>query len=409
MKAAPKNSTVTLVVLVLVTTFTALYMKGLNSGIPYYYDSIGYSASIGGTFVAAFTLASTVMRLIGGQITDHFPHYRVLLISLGIMAIGVILPAIWDNFALAMVSRVLQGASFAVATNVTTVAIMGSSSKKHIGRRMGINGMGTSLGTMFGALVSMELIDSLGYHWFYAFYALIVIVAIVAVLLLRNHIKAASPEAMEVKAKGDAAPKPPLGQRIRDFVKAYLIPQASPFFVISFARRIPKGFCVAFILIYAKYAGIAMGAAFFVIVGVTTLIVRMVGGKVFDSNRTWLLVPLQSVQIIGFIIFCVAPNLVTLVIAAIGYGLSVGSTSPLVKALMAKSTPKEHWGTVNGELFFFADIGKALGAFIGGLLIDAFTKAAIPEIALAFAIVSSLLTGAALILGKFVWHASKPS
>ncbi len=402
-------STTTLIVLVIVTFFTALYMRGLNSGIPYYYDSIGYSATIGGTFVAVFTLASTVMRLIGGQLTDRFSHYKVLLVSLVIMLLGAGLPALFDNFSVAMGSRVLQGASFAVATNTMTVAVMGSASKKHIGRRLGIKGVGTSLGTMFGALVSTGLLDSIGYQGFYAFYTVLMVIALIAVLLLRKR------ESKEKSQKSSTPPTPastptsvsaPTPKRFsfRSFIAPYLMPQTAPFMALSFAQRIPTGFCTAFILVYAKFASIKVGATFFVVAGATTLLCRLLGGKIFDSDRTWLLFPLQALQVIGFIVFAITPSLTTLIIAAIGYGLSVGTTSPLIKALMAKVTPKEHWGAVNGELYFFADIGKALAAFCGGLFIDVMTKAFIPVIALGFAVFSCAVVALALLAGRFLWH-----
>ncbi len=395
---------VTLAVLVLVTFFTNLYMQGLNTGIPYYYDTVGYSAAIGGTFVAVFTLSSMVMRLVGGEITDAFSHYRVLLLSLAVMFLGTALPAIWDGFAMAMFARVLQGGAFAIATNVMTVAVLGSSSKKQFGKRLGIKGAGTSLGTMFGALISTGLIDGIGYQAFYAFYALLMVASIAAILLLqrRRHTLATTPSnpKPEASAPQAAAPRASAYER---FIAPLLMPEALPFMVISLARRIPKGFCVTFILIFAKYAGIKVGAAFFVATGLATLACRLLGGKVFDSDKTWLLLPLQSVEIVGFIFFAIWPSFATLILAAIGYGITVGTTSPLIKALIAKKTPKEHWGAVNGELFFFADIGKAGSAFFGGLLIDAISKAFIPAIALAFCVLSSAITALALLFGQRVW------
>lgn len=408
-------ATVTLAVLVLVTFFTNLYMQGLNSGIPYYYDTVGASAAIGGTFVAVFTLSSMVMRLIGGQLTDLFPHYQVLLVSLGIMFIGVALPAIWDTFAVSMASRVLQGGAFAVATNVMTVAVIGSSPKKTMGKRLGIKGAGTSLGTMFGALISTGLIDGIGYRAFYVFYALLMVAAVGAILWLRREQRKRATEGERAlgagrsentarAASGASAPRQSAFER---FIAPFLMPEAAPFMIISLARRLPKGFCVTFILIFAKYAGIDVGAAFFVTVGATTLACRLLGGRLFDSDSTWLLLPLQSVEIVGFVIFALAPNLPTLIIAAIGYGFTVGTTSPLMKALMAKKTPREHWGAVNGELFFFADIGKAGSAFFGGVIIDAISKAMIPAIALAFTIAASAITALALLIGRKVWAPSK--
>lgn len=440
-KHSVNMSVVSLGVLVLVTFFTALYMKGLNSGIPLYYDSIGYSATVGGTFVAVFTIASTVMRLFGGQLTDHFSHYKVLLGSLGGLLVGVALPAIWDAFAVVMVSRVIQGASFALATNVMTVAVMGTASKKHIGRRVGIKGAGTSLGTMLGALLSTWLLDGAGYHWFYVFYAALMVVAIIATIVLNRmeHAQASKEAAQSdgeaadstgdkvaAKAEGADAAKAASAKdasqkegeaenasagdskasrkqaekkRLHDLIAPYFIPSVFPFLAMSFARRLPKGFCISFVLIFAKHVGIEMGAAFFVAAGATTLMCRLFGGKLFDSDRTWLLLPLMSVQIIGFALLAIWPCFPTLIVAAIGYGISVGTSSPFIKTLTAKSVPKEHWGVVNGELYFFGDMGKALGAFCGGLLIDATSKAFVPEIALIFAAITSVFTAVALIAG----------
>ena len=416
------DAAASLAVLVLVTFFTALYMKGLNSGIPLHYDDIGYSATVGGTFVAVFTLASTAMRLVGGQVTDHFSHYRVLLASLGGLLLGVAVPALCDNFAVVMVSRVVQGASFALATNVMTVAVMGSASKKHLGRRVGIKGAGTSLGTMGGALVATWLLDGVGYQGFYLFYAGLMALGIAAIVLLHRSEKRregkpleaekaagadpvpAAPVAppAEVEPADSPSPKPPFAQRVRAFIAPYLFPQVAPFLAISFARRVPKGLCISFVLIFAKNAGIAMGAAFFVVAGATTLLCRLTGGKLFDSDKTWLLWPLISVQLIGFVILAVAPSLPTLVVAAVGYGISVGTTSPFVKTITAKSTPKEHWGVVNGEVYFFGDMGKATGAFVGGLIIDATAKTLLPEIALGFAAFTSIVTALALLASRRV-------
>lgn len=428
-KRGPSMSTAELAVLVLVTFFTALYMKGLNSGIPLYYDGIGDAATVGGTFVAVFTLASTAMRLVGGQVTDHFSHYRVLLASLAGLLVGVAVPAIWDAFPVVMASRVLQGASFALATNVMTVAVMGSASKKHLGRRVGIKGAGTSLGTMLGALVATGLLDDIGYHGFYWFYAGLMLLAVIAIVLLQRKEravaktedakdgkaptdgaptseKASSKAAAEVSRAADAeavstAPRPklPLKERARQLIAPYLFPQVMPYLAISFARRMPKGFCIAFVLIFARAAGIASGALFFVAAGATTLICRLCGGKLFDSGRTWLLFPLISVQVLGFIALAAAPSFATLIVAAIAYGISVGTTSPFIKTTSAKATPKEHWGVVNGEIYFFGDLGKALGAFLGGLIIDATAKALVPEIALGFALFTSVVTGLSLLVG----------
>ena len=405
------HADIILFVLVLVTFFTSLYMKGLNSGIPLHYDDLGYSATVGGTFVAVFTLASTVMRLVGGQLTDHFPHFKVLVASLVGSLLGVLFPALWSNFYVDMASRVIQGASFALATNVMTVAVMGSASKKHLGKRVGIKGAGTSLGTMLGALVATGLLDHRGYQAFYWFYTLLMGLSLGIVYLLhwreRSWAKAQkNPDssAQESEAKTSAIPQAthptaqkPTGHqgsssRLRELLAPYFIPDVIPYLIISFVRRAPKGFCIAFILVFAKHAHIASGALFFAVVGAAMLACRLLCGKLFDSDRVWLMMPIFCAQAAGFGLLALFPSFPTLMIAALGYGIAVGTTSPFIKALTVKGVPKEHWGVVNGELYFFGDLGKALGAFLGGVIIDGVGKLFIPQIAFGFTVITALGT-----------------
>lgn len=178
-----------------------------------------------------------------------------------------------------------------------------------------------------------------------------------------------------------------------------------PYLAISFAQRMPQGFCIAFILIFAKYEGIAAGATFFVAAGAITLLFRLLGGNLFDSGKNWLLFPILCAEVIGFIIFALHPTYVTMIIAAITYGLSVGGSSPFLKTIGAKSTPKEHWGVVNGELYFFGDIGKSVGAFFGGLAIDTFGKAFVPEVGLAITLITATIAGISLMVSR---HNKKP-
>lgn len=372
-----------------------LYQRGLDSGIPLYYTSIGESATVGGTLVAIFTIASMVMRLIGGHITDTTDHLHALVAGMLMLLVGAALPAIWPAFWMVVVSRIIQGCGFAFSSNVISVLVMETAPKKKLGQRISYKGVGTSLAMMFGASIATWLLTACSYRMFYAVYALMALVGLVLVLLISRTGTIQQTRRVNARIRTEDSSE---HSSWRDVLASYKLPQAVPFTVIQLLRRLPKGACLSFMLVYARHAGFGTGALFFIVAGLATLICRIAFAGMFNHINRWVLLPMMLVDVLGFGLLAAFPNWPVLMFAAICYGCSIGVMSPMLKTLTSQSVGKEHWGVANGELQFMGDIGRALGAFLGGICIDMTTQAHIPLVICLFAAVASVLSAAVLAL-----------
>lgn len=403
----PELITVPFVVMVVITFFNGLYYKGMDAGIPLHYDDLGMAATVGGTFVAIYTIASTVTRLFAGQLSDNHDHIYVLLGGLGLLLLGALIPAIWPVYGIILACRVLQGVGFSIATNAITVICLGLSPKKKIGQTVGLKGAGSSLATMLGALLATVLLSTVGYQGFFWFYAILMVIGMVAaVLTMRSRRMQAQrdyhrQEIAQRRAAEKAAAAAGHGESaVQRWVRSFWLPGCFPYALIEFARRMPKGLCITFVLIYAKHMGLGTGAYFFVIAGIFTLLGRILGGKLYDNAKPWLLVPMVAAGAVGFLLLMFWPTVWALGVAGAFYGVTIGTSSPFLKTLTAKAVSKEHWGVANSELYFLGDLGLALGAYGGGLLVDALGKAALPAIAFWVNIAAAALTAGVLVWAR---------
>ncbi|MEE1296754.1 MAG: MFS transporter [Bifidobacterium sp.] len=398
---APKDAntrvlTGAFLVLIAVTTLNGLYQRGLDSGIPLYYTSIGDSATIGGTLVAIFTIASMVMRLVGGRITDTTDHIHALVAGMLMLLAGAVLAAIWPVFWMVVVARVIQGCGFAFASNVISVLIMETAPKKKLGQRISYKGVGTSLAMMFGAAIATWLLDSCNYRMFYAAYALMALAGLALVLLIAQRPTIARARRQDAQARAERRAAAHAKASWRETLADYRLPQAVPYTVIQLLRRLPKGACLSFMLVYARQHGFGTGALFFIVAGLATLVCRIVFAGAFNHINKWVLLPMMLLDVVGFGLLALWANWPTLLFAAVCYGCSIGVMSPMLKTLTSESVGKEHWGVANGELQFMGDIGRALGAFLGGLAIDMAGQGRIPLIICLFALAASVLTAVTL-------------
>lgn len=397
-----KTLTLPFILLIIITLFNGLYQRGLDSGIPLYYTDFAKApATLGGTLVAIFTISCMIMRLIGGRITDTTDHIKALYAGMLCLLVGAVIPAIFPNLPVVICARVIQGCGFALSSNVISTLILETGSKKKLGKRISYKGIGTSLATMFGAALATWMLYSFNYRVFYVLYGVLSLAGIVMVYVVSRDGKIQQVRQDDAAMRAQERQEKATEKRgFRATLADYKQPQAIPFMIIQFLRRLPKGVCLAFMLVYAKQVGLGTGALFFVITGIVTLLCRVCFADLFDHASPWILLPLMLLDVAGFGLLTMFSTWPIFIFAAICYGASIGCMSPLLKTFTAQSVSKEHWGIANGELQFMGDLGRAVSAFLGGIFIDMTDTSTIPAIICLFAAFASVCTAVTLLFVK---------
>lgn len=85
-------------------------------------------------------------------------------------------------------------------------------------------------------------------------------------------------------------------------------------------------------------------------------------------GHKFIIYPAVVSGIIGLTLLAITQNTMTLLVAAVFYGLAYGTVAPTLQALAVGAVQKEKQGTANAMYFSSMDLGMALGSAGLGLL-----------------------------------------
>jgi MFS family permease len=126
-------------------------------------DTFGLSSSDIGLLTSMYTFTYTAMAVPMGLATAKWGG-RTLLVSLGIVAVGVLVFVLGSSFGWFLVGRFLQGTGTACTMPVATALISQALVPEKQGRAFGIFGAGFGAGTVAGFLVLRGVQEAGGYR-----------------------------------------------------------------------------------------------------------------------------------------------------------------------------------------------------------------------------------------------------
>jgi MFS family permease len=137
------------------------------------------------------------------------------------------------------------------------------------------------------------------------------------------------------------------------------------------------GICVcsitSYLAIFADLDHLPSAALFFVIATVGTALARILAGRVYDHRGHAFVVPPAALLLavaFALIYHSISPS--TYYVAAIIYGVGVGSLFPALQTLTLSSVPTTKRTSATAALYVFFDLGSGLGTVIMGILADSF-------------------------------------
>lgn len=349
------NREVDLKLLCSVLLIYALSVGILGVVIPLYSYSLGADRLVIGFILAAYAIAYVTVSPLWGKVSDHLG--RKLSLGIGMLGSSIVFPlyTFVSDPELLVVIALLQGFAGASFWIVPTALIADLYSSQEMGQVFGKVGMFQGVGFIVGPLLGGFLIEQLNYHSvFYICSVLAFSTALLVFFLLQE-----KPKVLTAAVKSSSKMRLKLGAATK---KSLVIGYVATAFSSIFLGVIESQFVV--------HASEILGKEYLVGVLLTSYYIaetfmQPLAGRLSDMigrHRTILLAFIISA--VGFLTLIFPPSFVSLLIAAMAVGGSVGILYIAPTALLMDVASSSQRGLIAG----FQNIAWGVGFFLGPML-----------------------------------------
>jgi len=329
--------------------FGSFYL--LMPTLPQYVAGLGGSAGQIGLVVGALTLASVVVRPYFGKLADNHGLKRFMLLGAGFFSLLFLVYGYVQAVVPLYFLRVAHGFAHAAFLVASAAYVADLAPAERRGEVIGI--YGTS------SVVAMALFPAMGlaivrdYGGFPALFTGSVVAAAAAfalVLFIR-----------EVKPGKHHTDRLSLA----DIARRKVVVVAS---LALFSGATAYGTIITFLPVYAPERGLANFGLFFSVYAVSTLLSRVLAGKLSDRvGRRRVALPCMGLVAGAIFLLPLLSSLWLLALVGVCFGLGFGAFMPTLNALVVDDTPPQHRGSVLGFFTSFMDVGITTGAVVLGL------------------------------------------
>ena len=141
--------------------------------------------------------------------------------------------------------------------------------------------------------------------------------------------------------------------------------------IVQFAASIAYGTIISFIAVVARERGLDVVGAFFALLALSSLGVRLFAGRAYDAwGPATTLVPLLVLLAAGMSVLAVAKAPLLFLLAAVPTGIGIGGAhTTLISAVVDHSTPESRASSVAGFAACW-ELGVGGGTIVMGQLAD---------------------------------------
>ena len=334
-----------------------------------------------GLVVAAYTIASVMIRPFSGFTLDRFSRRMVFLIALVVYSMLFAGYLVAISITTLILLRFAQGLTWGFTTvSGSTIAIDIIPSSQR-GEGIGYFGLSTTLGMSVGPVIGLFICHHWGYTAMFVsglFICLASLVCAYAIHLPKSFLA---------------------GKRIHFswnnlFDRKSIRPSLNVLIIM-----ISYGGLLSFIALYGREIGIQNTSLFFLIFALGIASSRMASGKKFDQNGPRRIITLCLILlIIGFPMLAMVQNAVGFYLSAIIIGFGFGVIFPTFQSMVNNLADAAHRGAANSTLYTALDLGMGFGMIAAGLIAQYLSIAAI-------FVISALVCAAGLIFFRlYVLH-----
>lgn len=352
------------ILLMIANALLFMMFEMLLPTLPLFVESIGGSPSQIGLVTGVFMLSAIIIRPFSSTLLRYFHKKHLLLVGVLICMTATALYPFSGTLVALLLFRLLHGFGFGVATTMFATAASEQLPMKKMGEGMGYFGVGETIAISLGPLVGIWMLQHFDYTGLFLTGALILLMSAFMTLILSNS-NAANSEDVVNQSKSKKFQDE--GQRFK-WVESRVLLQGMLILLIG----VVAGGVMSFITLFAKERGLNNAAWFFFVVAITSLLIRLVSGKIFDTKGpVVILVPSGISIIIAIASIAYAETEIQLLIAAIFYGIGFGSVFPAIQAWAISAVDEASREDAVATFFNCFDLGIGGGSLLLGMIAGA--------------------------------------
>jgi predicted MFS family arabinose efflux permease len=333
--------------------FTSLYY--LLPTLPLYVQDLGGSTYEVGLIVGVFSLASLLVRPFVGASMDQAGRRGFLLAGAGIYVAASLGYLAIQSLPALLLWRVFHAIGLATFSTAATSLASDLAPPRRRGATMGVFGLAQAGALTVGPGVGQAVRSALGYTGLFLATTCTAFAALLCALRL----------------PGDQSPRPVEipGGWTRNWRSLHT--EAVPV-AVQFAASIPYGIIVSFLAVVARERGMDVVGTFFALLALSSLAVRLVAGKAYDTWGASVVLASAFVALAAaMVLLAVAARPGLFLLAAVPAGLGIGSTHTTLMARVVDSSARENRASSVAGFITCWELGVGGGSILMGRLADA--------------------------------------
>lgn len=321
--------------------------------LPAYLTSLGGGA-YKGLIISLFTLTAMISRPFSGKLADKVGRVPVMVFGPVVCVVCSAVYPLVSSVAGFLVLRLIHGFSTGFKPTGQTAYLSDIIPIERRGEAMGLLGTTGSVGMAAGPALGGPIAYHFGLNVMFYCSSLFGLISILILLGIKETLK----EKQSFRIDH-------LKVKTQDLFEPLVIAAC----VVMALSAYAYGAMYTIMPDFGEFLGIQNKGLLFTYLTVSSLAVRMLGGKASDRwGRQPVLLFSMTVITIGMIVIGLAESKLQLITGVILYGLAQGMTSPTLLAWATDLSDKNHKGRGVASVYMAMEFGIGIGALSSGLI-----------------------------------------
>jgi MFS family permease len=332
--------------------FMCITYYALISALPVYLvNELHAGKSQVGVVLAAYTIASVIIRPFSGFALDKFGRRTVFLIALIIYTGLFVGYLIAISIAALIFLRFAQGLTWGVTTISGSTIAVDIIPTAQRGEGIGYFALSTTMGMSVGPVVGAFIIHHGGYSELFFSALIISLASFILAYLIRLPKRLTTKRDIEFNVHNL-------------FHKKSVLPSINLLIIMT-----TYGGLLSFIALFGREMGIENTSLFFLIFAIGIATSRIAAGKTFDrKGPKGILTLCLSLLIVSFPWLALGHNALAFYSSALIIGFGIGVVFPTFQTIVNNLATSENRGAANSTLYTALDLGMGLGMVVSGLI-----------------------------------------